>query len=157
MEFQKIKQQMIEYTSDQNQQPEIHPISRNNESFLNTKLTRKPGYIKQGTLTKPGYIKQGTLAKPGYIKQGTLTKPGYIKQGALTKPGYIKQGTLTKPGYIKQGKLTTPGYIKQGTLTKDKERNKQKGRPFPVINKHRERDILFQVRRVAVTYSEAVQ
>ena len=104
---------MIEYTSDQNQQPEIHPISRNNESFLNTKLTRKPGYIKQGT--------------------------------------------LTKPGYIKQGKLTTPGYIKQGTLTKDKERNKQKGRPFPVINKHRERDILFQVRRVAVTYSEAVQ
>ena len=65
MEFQKIKQQMIEYTSDLIQQPEIHPISRNNEIFLNTKLTRKPGYI----------------------------------------------------------------------LTKDKERNKEKGRPFPVINK----------------------
>ena len=104
---------MIEYISDQNQQPEIHPISRNNEIFLNTKLTRKPGYIKQGTLTKLGYIKQGTLTKPGYIKQGTLTK--------------------------------------------DKERNKEKGRPFPVINKYGERDILFQVRRVAVTYSEAVQ
>ena len=36
MEFKEIKQQ-------------IHPTSRNNETFLKTKLTRKPGYIKQGT------------------------------------------------------------------------------------------------------------
>ena len=55
-------------------------------------------------------------------------------------------------------KLTRkPDYIKQGTLTKDKERKKQKGRPFPVIKKYPERDMQFQVRPGAVTYSEAVQ
>ena len=52
MKFQEIKQQMAEITSDKNKQPVIHPLSRNNETSLNTKLTRKPGYIKQGTLTK---------------------------------------------------------------------------------------------------------
>ena len=52
MEFQEIKQQMAEITSDKNTQPVIHPTSRNNEIFLNTKLSRKPSYIKQGTLTK---------------------------------------------------------------------------------------------------------
>ena len=52
MEFQEIKQQMAEITSDKNKQPVIHPLSRNNETSLDTKLTRKPGYIKQGTLTK---------------------------------------------------------------------------------------------------------
>ena len=50
-----------------------------------------------------------------------------------------------------------PSYIKQETLTKDRERKKQKGRPFPVINKCPERDMLFQVRLGAVTYSDAVQ
>ena len=91
MEFQEIKQQMAEITSDKNKQPVIHATSRNKETFLNTKLTRKPGYIKQVTLTK------------------------------------------------------------------DKERKKQKERPFPVINKYPERDIKFQVRPGAVTYSDAVQ
>ena len=75
MEFQEIKQQMAEISSDKTKQPVIHPISRNNG----------------------------------------------------------------------------------GTLTKDKERKKQKGRLFPVINKYPERDMLFQVRLGAVTYSEAVQ
>ena len=32
MEFQKIKQQMAEITSDKNKQPVIHPTSRNNET-----------------------------------------------------------------------------------------------------------------------------
>ena len=90
MESQEIKQQMTEITSDKNKQPVIHPLSRNNETSLNTKLTRKPGYIKQGTLTK------------------------------------------------------------------GKERNKQKGRSFPIINKYPERDMLFQVRPGAATYSEEV-
>ena len=69
MEFHEIKQHMAEITFDKNKQPVIHPTSRINETFLNTKLSRKPSYVKQGTMTK------------------------------------------------------------------DKERNKQKGRPFPVINK----------------------
>ena len=47
-----MKQQMAEITSDKNKQPVIHPTLRNNETFLKTKLTRKPSYIKQGTLTK---------------------------------------------------------------------------------------------------------
>ena len=81
---------MAEIISDKSKQPVIHPTSRNDETFLKTKLTRKPGYIKQGTLTK------------------------------------------------------------------DKERKKQKGRPSPVINKYPERDMLFQVKPGAVTYSEAV-
>ena len=50
-----------------------------------------------------------------------------------------------------------PGYIKQGTLKKDKERKKKKGWPFPVINKYTERDMVFQVKPGAATYSEAVQ
>ena len=91
MEFQEIKQQMAEIASDKNKQPVIHPTLRNNKTFLNTKITTKPGYIKQRTLTK------------------------------------------------------------------DKERKKQKGRSFPVINKYPERDMLFQVRPSAVTYSGAVQ
>ena len=89
MKFQEIKQQMAEIISDKNK-PVIHPLSRNNETSLNTKLTRKPGYIKQGTLTK------------------------------------------------------------------DKERKKQKGRSFPIISKYPERDMLFQVRPGAATYSEEV-
>ena len=32
-----------------------------------------------------------------------------------------------------------PSYIKQDKLTKDKERQKEKGRSFPVINKYSER------------------
>ena len=52
MEFQEIKQQMTEITSDKNKQRVIHPTLRNNETFLYTKLTRKPGYMKQCTLTK---------------------------------------------------------------------------------------------------------
>ena len=91
MEFQEIKQQMAEITTDKNKQPVIHPTSRNKETFLNTKLIRKPSNIKQGTLTK------------------------------------------------------------------DKERNKQKRRPFPVVNKYPKRDMQFQVKPGAVTYSEAVQ
>ena len=91
MEFQEIKQQIGEITSDKNKQSVIHRTSRINETFLNTKLSRKPSYIKQGTLTK------------------------------------------------------------------DKERNKQKGRPFLVINKYPERDMLFQVKTSAFTYIEAVQ
>ena len=91
MEFQEIKQQMAEITSDKNKQQVIHPTLRNNETFLNTKLSRKLSYIKQGTLTK------------------------------------------------------------------DKERKKRKWRPFPVINKYPERDMLFQVKPGAVTYNEAVQ
>ena len=90
MEFKEMKQQMAEIISNKSKQPVIHPTSTNNETFLKTKLTRKPGYIKQGTLTK------------------------------------------------------------------DKERNKQIGRPYPVINKYPERDMLFQVKPGAVTYSEAV-
>ena len=43
---------MVEITSDTTKQPALHPTSRNNEIFLNTKLSRKPSYIKQGTLTK---------------------------------------------------------------------------------------------------------
>ena len=85
MEFQEIKQQMAEITSEKNKQSVIHPTSRNNETFLNTKLSRKPSY------------------------------------------------------------------------TKDKERKKQKGRPFPVINICPERDMFFQVKPGAVTYSETVQ
>ena len=54
MEFQEIKQQMAEIASDKNK----HPASRNNGTFLNTKLTRKPGYIKQGTLTKDNETKK---------------------------------------------------------------------------------------------------
>ena len=34
-------------------------------------------------------------------------------------------------------------WTKQSTLTKNKER--KKGRPFPVINKYPERDMLFQI------------
>ena len=52
MEFQEIKQQMTEITSDKNKQRVIHPTLRNNETFLDTRLTRKPDYMKQGTLTK---------------------------------------------------------------------------------------------------------
>ena len=91
MEFQEIKQQMTEITSDKNKQRVIHPTLTNNETFLDTKLTRKPGYMKQGTLAK------------------------------------------------------------------DKERKKQKGRPFPLISKYRERDMVFQARPGAVIYREAVQ
>lgn len=91
LEFQEIKQQMSKITSDKSKQPVIHPTSRNNKTFLKTTLTRKPGYIKQGTLKK------------------------------------------------------------------DKERKKKKGWPFPVINKYTERDIVFQVKPGAATYSEAVQ
>ena len=43
---------MSKITSDESKQPVIHPTSRNNKTFLKTKLTRKPGYIKQGTLKK---------------------------------------------------------------------------------------------------------
>ena len=46
MEFQEIKQQMAEITSEKNKQSVIHPTSRNNETFLNTKLSRKPSYTK---------------------------------------------------------------------------------------------------------------
>ena len=52
LEFQEIKQQMSKITSDESKQPVIHPTSRNNKTFLKTTLTRKPGYIKQGTLKK---------------------------------------------------------------------------------------------------------
>ena len=90
MEFQEFKEQMAEITSDKNKQPVIHPTSRNNETFLNTKLSRRPSYIKQSTLTK------------------------------------------------------------------DKERNKQKGPAFPVINKYPGRDMLFQVKPDVAKYSEAV-
>ena len=91
MEFQETKQQMAEITSDKNKQPAIHPTSRNKETFLNNKLSRKLSYIRQGTLTK------------------------------------------------------------------DQERKKEKARPFPVINKYPERDMLFQVEPSAATYNEAVQ
>ena len=60
MKFQEIKQQMAEITSDKNKQPVIHATSRNKETFLNTKLTRKPGYIKPGTLTKDKERKKQT-------------------------------------------------------------------------------------------------
>ena len=82
---------MAEITSDKYKQSVIQPTSRNNETFLNTKLSGKPSYINQGALTK------------------------------------------------------------------DKETNKQKRRPFPVVNKYPERDMLFQVKPGAVTYSEVVQ
>ena len=82
---------MTKITSAKTKQLVIHPTSRNNETFLNTKLSRKPSYIKQDTLTK------------------------------------------------------------------DKERKKQNGLPFSVINKYSERYMLFHVRRGAVTYNEAVQ
>ena len=52
MEFQETKQQMAEITSDKNKQSAIHPTSRNKETFLNNKLSRKLSYIRQGTLTK---------------------------------------------------------------------------------------------------------
>ena len=52
LEFEEIKQQMSKITSDESKQSVIHPTSRNNENFLKTKLTRKPGYIKQGKLKK---------------------------------------------------------------------------------------------------------
>ena len=43
---------MAEITFDESKQPVIHPTSRNKETFLNMKLSRKPSYIKQGTLKK---------------------------------------------------------------------------------------------------------
>ena len=49
IKFKEIKRQMAEIISDKSKQPVIHPTSRNDETFLKTKLTRKPGYIKQGT------------------------------------------------------------------------------------------------------------
>ena len=52
MVFQEIEQKMAEITTDKNKQPVIHPTSRNKETFLNTKLIRKPSNIKQGALTK---------------------------------------------------------------------------------------------------------
>ena len=42
-----------------------------------------------------------------------------------------KQTTGNTPNIKNQQNL----FEHQGTMTKDKERNKQKGRPFPVINK----------------------
>ena len=52
MEFQEIKRKLAEITSDKTNQWVIHPTSRNNKTFLNAKLSRKPSYIKQGTVTK---------------------------------------------------------------------------------------------------------
>ena len=75
-EFPEIKQQMAEITCDKTKQPVIHLTSRNKETFLNTKLSIKPSYMKEDTLTK------------------------------------------------------------------DKEKKKQKGRPFPVVKKCPERDRL---------------
>ena len=43
---------MAKITSGKSKQLLIHPTLRNDKIFSNTKLTRKPGYIKQSTLTK---------------------------------------------------------------------------------------------------------
>ena len=46
MKFQEIKQQMAKIICDKTKQPVLHLTSRNNETFLNTKLSRKTSYIK---------------------------------------------------------------------------------------------------------------
>ena len=51
MEFQEIKRKMAEITSDKIKPSEIYPKSRNNRNVLHTKLSGKPNYAKQSTLT----------------------------------------------------------------------------------------------------------
>ena len=51
MEFQEIKRKMAEITSDKTKPSEIYPTSRNNRNVLHTKLSGKPNYAKQSTLT----------------------------------------------------------------------------------------------------------
>ena len=50
MEFQEIKQQIAQITSDKVKPPEIHQTLRNNETFLNKKLAEN-SVKKQSTLT----------------------------------------------------------------------------------------------------------
>ena len=52
MKFQEMKRQMTEITSGKTKPSEINPASRNNITFLHTKLGGKPSYAKQSTLKK---------------------------------------------------------------------------------------------------------
>ena len=97
MKFQEIKQKMAKITSDKTKQPLLHPTSRNNETFLNTKLGRKASYIKQGTLTKEKETsKQKGQSFPvinKYPERGMLF---HVRPGALTYKKSRNQGTYAK-------------------------------------------------------------